>query len=210
MLTLSERDGFELFIEDSSGCCFASQSAIVRMTGKPRSTIVDFLNKVTEGINDPSQVRTEEVPTNGGTQIATLYGETIICKVFAKYRIDLLVQCAKAGLRFYLYGLAGHKVSVNSNRDKAIEELKARFTAIELELRSTRQSLELLGSNPGANLLGVEEKIRDRFRGQTVQWLKVRHLGRPYLKRMFKKSEIVRMVKGIGEWIDDSCIRFYP
>lgn len=210
MLAFFERDGFELFVEDGSGCCFASQRAIVRMTGKPRSTIVDFLNKVTESINDPSQVRTEKIPTIGGNQTALLYGEDVICRVLAQYRVDLLAQCAKAGLRLYLYGLVGHKVSVNSNRDKAIEELKARFSVIELELRSTRQSLELLGSNPGANLLGVEEKIRDRFRGQTVHWLKVRHLGRPYLKRMFKKSEIVRMAKGIGEWINDSCIRFYP
>jgi hypothetical protein len=102
-----EHENLELFVNESTGEVFASQASIARMTQKARSTISDWA----KGVRDEYLIDAE-IPTNGGVQGVRLFTEDAIFDAFSRYAPDLLVQCAKAGIRVYLHRMAGYSVSV--------------------------------------------------------------------------------------------------
>ena len=66
----------------------------------------------------------------------TFYDEIFILSIFEKYKPNLLVACAKAGLRLYLYRVAGYEVKVEQPKTpqtylEALKELVAATEKLE-------------------------------------------------------------------------------
>ncbi len=95
----------ELVIDNKTGEVFASQRAIARMCEVVDTTIMRWASAASI---KPKMAR---ILTVSGLQGAALYSETDILEAFAKYKPELLIQCAKLGLRLYLHTFAGYKVT---------------------------------------------------------------------------------------------------
>jgi hypothetical protein len=101
-ITRFDRNGLELIINESTGECFASQSATARMCNTDEANIRYICtSKKWDRIS-------LEIPTDGGLRSSKLLNEDQIGECLAKYNPDLLAQCLKAGVRVFLYGLAGY------------------------------------------------------------------------------------------------------
>ena len=98
-------ESLELVVNEETGDIYASQKATSRMCDVESSTITRFVGGV------GFELLSAEIQTAGGLQGgARLLNEKQIFQCIAKYNPSLLVQCAEAGLRVYLYGLAGYQV----------------------------------------------------------------------------------------------------
>lgn len=128
-----DNDGLELIINTDTGEVFASQRAISRMVDKALSTVQNFLSKADRNI----QAVNAQVKTDSGVQGVLLYDENTVYEVFAKYKPELLIQCAKAGIRVYLHTLAGFKVTSTA----AAKELSP-LEILEQQVRLMRQHQE--------------------------------------------------------------------
>ena len=111
MLTRYEQNGLELLINEATGETFASISALARMTDKSRQSISKYVNGGLEGVTQ-MVLKSAQIDTGKGISTVNLLNENQILEVIAKYKPDLLVKCAKAGLRLFLHGLAGYKYQV--------------------------------------------------------------------------------------------------
>ena len=105
-----EQDGLELVIDTTSGEAFASISAVARMTGKSKSTIHDYVNGQLETVREMTLLEAQLLTTTGFKTVRLL-NETQILEVVNKYKPDLLIKFAQAGLRTFLHQLAGYQVS---------------------------------------------------------------------------------------------------
>ena len=107
-----DNNGLELFIDQTDGSVWSSQAALGRMIDKDGVYVRRHENALSKGgTNYPT--KTAETLTPGGIQGGTLYGEDFIFSLFEKYKPELLVQCAKAGLRVFLYGACSHNHKAN-------------------------------------------------------------------------------------------------
>lgn len=129
-----EHDGLELVINTQTGEVFASQRAIGRMADKDEATIRRYVSAA--GI---SPVRAE-IPTSSGLRTAALLNEDTIYQIFQRYKPELLIQCAKAGIRLYLHQLAGFRfVPVQSDSAmlseilSIVKQQRDEFAAFKLE-----------------------------------------------------------------------------
>lgn len=102
-----EFGGLEIVIDDDTGEVFASQRAIARLIDKHNEYVRRYANTYFEGDTN-SSVLTAEVLTAGGLQRDTLYDETFILSIIAKYKPDLLLKLAQTGLRLFFHKLAGY------------------------------------------------------------------------------------------------------
>lgn len=129
-------DGLELVINTETGESFASQSALARMVDKEpdNRAVRNFL----KGVSDSNVIKAE-IQTAGGLQGVSLYDENTIYETFAKYKPELLIQCAKAGIRVYLHTLAGFKV----NSTAVAKELSP-LEILEQQVRLMRQQQDEL------------------------------------------------------------------
>jgi hypothetical protein len=118
-LTRYDNNGLELIVDQSNGAVFASQRALARMCGVTPKAIRDWRNKGVYQIN----VISAQISTKGGVQGGELFDEDAIFEVFKEYNSDLLVQCAKAGLRMYLHGLAGYRYEIKQEIPKRPEPI---------------------------------------------------------------------------------------
>jgi hypothetical protein len=117
-----DNDGLELIVDQSNGAVFASLRALARMCGV-HPTIVDRgLKKAVTKID----VVSAQIPTATGLKTVTLFDEYAIFEAFKEYNPDLLVQCAKAGLRMYLHGLAGYRYEIKLETPKQPEPIRLR------------------------------------------------------------------------------------
>lgn len=117
-LSVFNQDGLELVIDQKSGEVFASQSAIARMVGVDKSTVLRYF----EGVAVITALKAQ-VMTAGGLQGVALYNEDAIFQAFAKYKPELLIQCAKAGVRLYLHHLAGYQFKAQTKPKSPAEML---------------------------------------------------------------------------------------
>lgn len=108
-----DNEGLELVIDLNTGEVFASQAAIIRMTGKPKSTIANWAKGVPNEV-----VKEAEIPTPRGLQWVRLFPENAIHEAFLRYNPYLLKQCAKVGLRVYLHGLVGFRYEAKMQEHK--------------------------------------------------------------------------------------------
>jgi hypothetical protein len=142
-----EQDGLELVIDQASGEVYASQAATARMCGVSESTITRW-----KGVAQV-KVLQAEILTPGGLQGVALIDESGIFAAFAKYNPQLLVQCAKAGIRIYLYGLAGYKVAPEKPKTalqlakeqvKLLEQLELKELQIKVLAETNERQAEVI------------------------------------------------------------------
>ncbi len=115
-----DNDGLELIVDQSNGAVFATQRALARMCQRNESTIRDWYKRTARQIN----VISAQVQSERGVQGARLFDEDAIFEAFKEYNPDLLVQCAKAGLRMYLHGLAGYRYEIKQEIPKQPEPIR--------------------------------------------------------------------------------------
>ncbi len=95
-------DGLELVIDLETGAAFTSISAAARMTDKENSTINRYVNGTFKTSAQMTLLEAEILTTTGLKTVALL-NESQILEVVAKYKPDLLIKFAQAGLRVFLY-----------------------------------------------------------------------------------------------------------
>ena len=104
-------EGLQVVIDHQTGKVYATQSALARLIDKHSQYVYRHEKALVERGNKVDRLEAE-VLTPGGSQGSTLYGEDFIYSLLAKYKPDLLVQAAKAGIRVYFYGVAGYSHEV--------------------------------------------------------------------------------------------------
>ncbi len=132
-------NGIELIIDTQTGEAFASQSAIARMVGKGESTIRYWIT------SQNIQTKEAEIETATGLKTSQLLNEEAVFQAFAKYRPELLVQCAKAGIRVYLHKMAGFQVNSTALQiPKTYAEALLEAGRLAKELEEAEKERELL------------------------------------------------------------------
>lgn len=96
----------ELTINTETGEAYASQSSLARMCNVSETAIRKWV------ASNQIAVLEAEINTGSGIQGSNLLDENAIYVALSKYKPTLLIQCAKAGLRIYLHGLAGYRYQV--------------------------------------------------------------------------------------------------
>lgn len=109
-------DGLELVINTETGECFASQSALARMVDVSEAAIRKWVKNPSNQI----EVFEAQIQTTQGLRTSNLINEDGIYQAFCKYKPELLIACAKAGIRMYLHTLAGYKFQ-KVEQDEIIE-----------------------------------------------------------------------------------------
>jgi phage antirepressor YoqD-like protein len=157
-----DRDGLELVINESTGECFASQSATARMCSKGESTIRAFVQ------SQKWTLKSARTEAQSGGKESQLLDEDQIGDCLAKYNPSLLTQCRKAGLRLYLHRLAGYEVQVKqvsqlpTNKELALmvlAEVDAREKA-EAEAKALAARIE--ADEPATTLGKIIEASKSR------------------------------------------------
>jgi hypothetical protein len=100
----SREAGLELLIDTETGAVYASQRALARMCEKDERTIRRWKGAA------QIEAISAEVPTEGGFQGAALYDESAIKRAILRYNPTLAEKMLDAGLRVFLYGMAGYQV----------------------------------------------------------------------------------------------------
>ena len=157
-LTNYNKDGLELVINQETGEAFASISAAARMTDKNESSIRSYV-KSTLGSSREIVLLEAEVLTTTGFKTSRLFNESQILEVVAKYKPDLLIKFAQAGLRVFLHQLAGYQVS-----STAVVQPDTQLTnrQISLELaESIRTITDTLDDNPRIAQLLIDNALMD-------------------------------------------------
>jgi hypothetical protein len=109
-------NGLMIVIDHTTGNVYATQSALARLIDKHSQYIYRHEKALIEGGTKVDRLEAEVV-TPGGLQGSTLYGEDFIYSLLAKYKPDLLVQAAKAGIRLYFYNVAGYVPTMTQDPD---------------------------------------------------------------------------------------------
>lgn len=113
--------GIDLYVHSLTGAVCASQRMLARLVEKEHSTVGRWATG--------AKIKTKDalIPTPQGIRTGALFDEDAIYLAFEKWKPELLVQCAKAGIRVYLHGLAGYIYKVEQSQfaeDPIIASLK--------------------------------------------------------------------------------------
>ena len=98
--------GVELYIDNTNGAAFVSQSGYVRMSGVAKSTVSDRMNKLRFQV-----LKTTEHLTATGLRSVKLIPASIIFQWAFKDNPALAYAMGEAGATIYLQKLAGYKVT---------------------------------------------------------------------------------------------------
>ena len=109
-------EGLQVVIDHQTGKVYATQSALARLIDKSDSS-VRFHEKMLLRSSQQVDKIEAEILTGAGLRSSQLYGEDFIYSLLAKYKPELLVQAAKAGLRLYFYSVAGYAPTMQSDPD---------------------------------------------------------------------------------------------
>lgn len=191
MLKKYERDDLELVIDVETGEVFANQNAISRMTDRAKSTISDW----GKGVRSENVIEVR-VETASGIQGVRLYNEEAIYEAFAKYKPQLLIQCAKAGIRLYLHGLAGYRYQAVSATERVEvaptlpkrDSIEYANTAIELNRSDLPAALKQLildrmGDELSTGLIPNDERWIGAAQKAEEMGFKIDHSNRTKLGR---------------------------
>ena len=199
-----EHQGLELVINTQTGECFASQSAIARMVGKEKADggIRRFLANF--------ESKSTEIPTTGGLRQSQVFSEHAIYQAFLKYRPELLVKCAEAGIRLYLHKLAGYKfVSVQSDSAmlaKILTLVEQQAVRIEnLERISAEAVRELKGVRVVLDELSGLDEIMERLKTTMYQPNQQRFTLKEILKQLgfdwLSRGARTKIGRQLTEWL---------
>lgn len=177
MLTNYQKDGLELVIDNETGECFASISAVARMCNCETVQIRRHTATILNG--DTKALKTLTVKTSKGDRQAKLLDEKLILKCIVKFNPELAASCMEAGLRIFLYGLAGYEVKpVAKTPQTYLEALKA-LVAVEEEKERLLREQQLLQAEK-------EDLEKDNIRQAEV------------IDELFEYSSIIRVAKFNG------------
>lgn len=115
-LTRFDQDGLELFINED-GAAFASQRALARMCQKNEAVIRKWITAY------QITVLSAEIQTETGLKTAYLLDEKAIRMALIRYNPELAEKCMEAGLRVFLYGVAGFQSNTPKKSLKALTEI---------------------------------------------------------------------------------------
>lgn len=170
-LTRFENNGLELIININTGEVFASKRALARMCQKDEKTIRNWIGA------DKIDFKQAQIPTNTGLQGADLLNEDAIYKALAKYNPNLLAQCAKAGLRLYLHGLAGYKYEIKQQEFNLPQTYKEALLALVAEVEKTEKlEAKIEADKPKVEYAEAVEASETSL--EFLEYAKVINLGR--------------------------------
>jgi hypothetical protein len=151
-----DRDGLELFVDESTGRAYASIRATARMVGKGESTIRAFI-----GAQDFDLLKAE-VQTQNGLQGARLLSSDQVFKAALTYCPALAEKMGAAGSNIYMCGVAGYKVAVMTNQ--ALEKLEKQFlpTPTAKSLKEFHSLHKLMHGKPYADRW-LAAKIKEHY-----------------------------------------------
>lgn len=197
-------EGLELFIDtQDGGAVYASQRGLARMCQAPESSVRYWLKGVAG--NQPKMAK---APTPGGLQGAQLWGEDTIYEALAKYNTDLLVQCAKAGIRVYLHGLAGYQYQVVKPypveslppADVRFKDLVENLKYIGFEVNNPRFNQAI--KDLAGDMLGINQNLLDKSYAHKGVVERAEELGYPKAVVLRYRSSLGRYVSQHGESLD--------
>lgn len=151
-------DGLELVIDLETGEAFASISAAARMTDKNESSIRSYVKSALETSRKMTLLEAE-ILTTTGLKTSRLLNESQILEVVNKYKPDLLIKFAQAGLRVFLHQLAGYKVSSTAVVQPEVNQTN-RQVSLELA-ESIRTITDTLDDNPRIAQLLIDNALMD-------------------------------------------------
>lgn len=192
-----DRDGLELVIDTQSGEAFATVSGYARMSGKAKSTISD--RTVRSG-----GLKTAEVQTTTGSKTVRLIPESIISDWIIDDNPKLAKQMLKAGVRVFLYGVAGYQVKPSDPQPTPQPQLELPPTDIRID--NLARNLQYFGidiTNPRFNQ-EIKDLVTDKIlmaeSGNTPKetWLgvaeKAERMGYPV-------ALVTRFRSSLGKWV---------
>jgi hypothetical protein len=169
-LTVFNNNGLELLIDQVTGECFASISAVARMCEKNKSTIQRYVNGKSHCVAQ-MVLKSAEIPSKRGFKSVALLNEEQILEVVAKYNTELLKAFFKAGLRVYLHQLAGYKVTseaVEPPEEKTDEQLNYEQEASSVS-NAIRNITDNLYDNPAIAQILIDTTMNKFIQRHNLQ-----------------------------------------
>ncbi len=150
--TFISDDGIEVIINNETGESFCSVRGYARLSGITEGAVSKRVNKLFKVVSS-NEVISAEIQTVGGIKVVSLISEIIIAEWITKDNPTVAALMLKAGIRLYLYGVAGYKVKVvtpevksnNSDVHSALKTLENEITQIQgenKELENKNKELE--------------------------------------------------------------------
>ena len=154
-----DQDGLELVIDTQTGEAFATISGYARMSGKTKQAI----SKRADSSVNQNTIKTAQIQTAAGFRSSTLIPESLITDWIIKDNPDLARQMLKAGVRVYLYGVAGYQVKPEpkpqptpqtyiealralADAEEAKEKQRALLERQQMELESAEEDVQKLST----------------------------------------------------------------
>ncbi len=106
-------DGLQIVIDHQTGKVYASQSALARLIDKHSQYVYNHEKSLIESSKKVDGLEAE-ILTAHGLRSSKLYGEDFIYSLLAKYKPELLVEAAKAGIRLFFHSVAGYSPEVTT------------------------------------------------------------------------------------------------
>lgn len=188
-----DRNGLELLIDTDNGAVFATQSAIARMSNVTESSVRQFLEyKKIEPLK-------YQAPTKGGFRYCSLLDEEQMRFVLKHYNPNLLQQAEKAGLRVYLYGLAGYtRNSIEGDKrlidPSKLSRKKILQWALEAEEKAEQIKKKLEEAKPKIEFAEIVQETNDTISiGEFAKLIyhKDTNVGRNKLYRRLRELGII-------------------
>lgn len=110
----------DIYIDEITKETFTSMRGAARICNVSPATIHANLGKYSD---HQIAVKTSEVLTPAGLRSVRVVDEVTLMKLIAKYNPSLLPQLAQAGLRAYLYSLAGYQLNATPKKQEPSSEL---------------------------------------------------------------------------------------
>jgi hypothetical protein len=185
-------EAMELVIDQASGAVFATMSATARMCDCE-------VTQIRRIVGDSQLLEAATVKTLSGDRSAKLLNEDQIFDCLAKYNPNLLAQCAKAGLRVFLYGLAGYEIKpVPKKQEKPALKIVPKKLKPSAEMRLMKQMLDFIPgldeSRKAAILCGHMRKQHPET-AEMAQAAIAAIPSAPAAEKSFTPTEIGQMLK---------------
>jgi phage antirepressor YoqD-like protein len=182
------KDGLELVVDKTSGEVFASVKATARMCETSDSNVRYICTA------QQWQLKTAEIQTGAGLRTAQLLNESQILECIAKYNVPLLVQCTKAGLRVFLYGVVGYQQPVTTKLPTSKELAYLVIAAEEAREKAEAKALALsakIEADEGATALGKLIESAERNNVRIGEFAKVLGLGQNKYFEELRECQII-------------------